>query len=68
MMTLILITYHLILVTAVYWTAYRTGYNACRDESRRLAEAYTTPLSEILEELNLDVDKLMKDKHKDDRR
>lgn len=68
MMTLILIAYHLILVTAVYWTAYRTGYNACRDESRRLAEAHATPLTEILEKLNLDVDQLLNDERKDDRR
>jgi hypothetical protein len=63
MMTFILIAYHLVLVTAVFWTAYRTGYKACREESRRLAEAYANPLTEILEKLNLDADKLLNDDH-----
>ncbi len=62
MMTFMLITYHIVLVSAVYWTAYRTGYNACADESRRQAEAHVAPLREALERLNLDTDALLDDK------
>ncbi len=62
MMTLLLITYHIILVAAVYCTAYRTGYGACADETRRQAEAQVEPLREILERLNLDTEALLDDK------
>ncbi len=62
MITLMLITYHVILVSAVYWTAYRTGYNTCAAESRRQAEAHVAPLKEILERLNLDAEALLEDK------
>ena len=68
MTTFLLITYHLILVSAVYWTAYRTGYKTCLDESRRQAEAHTAPLKEILEKLNLDAEALLNDKHDDHRK
>ncbi len=61
MMTLLLITYHIILVVAVYGTAYRTGYGACADETRRQAEAQVAPLREILESLNLDAEALLGD-------
>ena len=50
--TLFLIIVHIVFVTAVYITAYRIGYGACRDQSRRRAEACTAPLTTILEELN----------------
>ena len=66
MMTLLLITYHIILVVAVYWTAYRTGYGACADETRRQAEAQVEPLREILEKLNLDTEALLDD-HRNNR-
>ncbi len=62
MITFMLITYHIILVSAVYWTAYRTGYSARADESRRRAEAHVAPLKEILEKLNMDADALLEDK------
>lgn len=67
MITFLLIVYHILLVTAVFWTAYRTGYNACRAESQRLAKAYATPLTEILEKLNLNTDEFLNDKGSDDR-
>ena len=60
-MTLLLITYHIVLVTAVFWTAYRTGYRASADESRRQAEAQVAPLREILERLNLDAEAFLDD-------
>ncbi len=62
MMTLMLIVYHVVLVSAVFWTAYRTGYKACADESRRKAEAHVAPLREILEKLNLDAGAFLDDK------
>ncbi len=65
MMTLLLIVYHLVLVTAVYWTAYRTGYQSCQDEARRQAKAYTAPLTEILEKLNLDAEEFLGDRRSD---
>jgi hypothetical protein len=65
MMTLMLITYHIALVSAVFWTAYRTGYRACADDSRRKAEAQVGPLREILERLNLDAETLLNDKRDD---
>jgi len=59
---LILILLHIVCVTALYMTAYRTGYKAGRDESRRRAEAYAAPLTEMLERLNLDIDNFLDDK------
>ena len=60
--TLILIIFHIVIVSAVYITAYRTGHRACREESRRQVEACTAPLTEMLEQLNLDIDKFLDDK------
>lgn len=59
--TLFLIIFHIVFVSALYITAYRTGYGVCRNQSRRLAEARTAPLAEILEELNLDIEKFIED-------
>ena len=59
--TLFLILFHIIMVTLVYVTAYRIGYGVCRDETRRQAQAYTAPLTEMLEQLNMDVEKLLDD-------
>ena len=59
---LILILFHVIMVAAIYFTAYRTGYGVCQDESRRQAEACAAPLTEILERLNLDIDNFLDDK------
>ncbi len=67
-MSFFLIVYHVVLVSAVYWTAYRTGYNTCQDESRRQAEAQTEPLKEILERLNMDAEALMNEKQDDKRK
>lgn len=58
---LFLIFFHIVFVTAIYITAYRTGYGACRDQSRRRAEACTAPLTTILEELNLDIERFLDD-------
>jgi hypothetical protein len=66
MLTFLLIIYHVLLVTAVYWTAYRTGYKACRAESQRLAQAYATPLTQMLEKLNLNTEEFLNDKRNDD--
>jgi len=59
--TVFLILFHISIVTLVYITAYRTGYDVCRDETRRQAEACAAPLTEILEQLNMDVEKLLDD-------
>lgn len=59
--TVFLIIFHIVLVSAIYITAYRTGYGVCRDQSRRQAEARTAPLAEILAELNLDIEKFLED-------
>ena len=67
MLTLLLIVDHILLVTAVYWTAHRTGYNACRAQSQRLAQAYATPLTQTLEKLNLSTEEFLNDKSNDDR-
>ena len=66
MMTWLLIVFHIIMVTVVYWTAYRTGYNAHVAELRRRAEDGAAPLIETLEKLNLDVNEFMDDKRQDD--
>lgn len=66
MMTWLLIAFHIIMVTVVYWTAYRTGYHARVAESRRRANDSATPLIETLEKLNLDVDEFLNDKRHDD--
>lgn len=59
--TLFLVIFHIVFVSAIYITAYRTGYGVCRNQSRRLAETRTAPLAEILEELNLDIEKFLED-------
>ena len=65
MMTGLVIVFQIILVTAVYWTAYRTGYKACAYESRRQAAANAAPLVDILEGLNLDAEALIGDRSDD---
>lgn len=60
--TLFLIVFHIVIVTAIFITAYRTGYRTCQQESRRNVEAYTAPLTEILEQLNLDIDNILDEK------
>ena len=65
MMTWLLIAFHIIMVTGVYWTAYRTGYNARVAESRRRVKEDAAPLIETLEKLNLDVDEFLNDKRSD---
>jgi len=59
--TLLLIFLHIVFVTALYITAYRTGYGVCRDKSRRQAEIRTAPLMETLEQLNLDIERFLDD-------
>ena len=59
--TLFLFIIHIILVTAVYITAYRTGYGVCRDEALRQASNEALPLTRILEELNLDIETFLDD-------
>ena len=66
-MTLFLIAYHIVLVSAVYLTAYRTGYKTCQEESRRQAATQAEPLKEVLERLNMDAEALLNEK-RDDRR
>ena len=66
MMTGLLIAFHIIMVTVVYGTAYRSGYNARVAESRRRAKDGAAPLIETLEQLNLDVDEILGDKRQDD--
>jgi len=61
--TLFLIMFHIVFVTAIYITAYRTGYGVCRNQSRRQAEACSAPLMEILEQLNLDIERFLDDDH-----
>lgn len=58
---LILIIMHIVCVTSIYISAYRTGFNVCRDESLRRAEAYAAPLAEMLEQLNLDIESFVDD-------
>lgn len=53
---LMLIIVHIVCVTSIYISAFRTGFNACRDESLRRAETYVAPLAEMLEQLNLDIE------------
>ena len=65
-MTWLLIVFHIIMVTFVYCTAYRTGYNARVTELRRRAKDGVAPLIETLEKLNLDVDEFLNDKRHDD--
>jgi hypothetical protein len=59
---LVLIIIHIVCVTAVCISAYRAGFKACWDESRRRAEAYAVPLTQMLERLNLDVETFLDDK------
>ena len=59
--TLFLIIIHIILVTAVYITAYRTGYGACRNDALRKASTETQPLKRMLEELNMDIETFLDD-------
>jgi|GEM_PF-2337381 len=59
--TLILVLFHIVIVTVVFISAYRTGYRTCQQESRRNVEAYTAPLTKVLEQLNLDIDKILDD-------
>ena len=66
MTTCLLIAFHIIMVTVVYGSAYRSGYNARVDESRRRANDGAAPLIETLEQLNLDVDEILGDKRQDD--
>ncbi|MGD8241636.1 MAG: hypothetical protein PVF59_02335 [Desulfobacterales bacterium] len=66
MMTWLLIVFHIIMVTVVYGTAYRTGYNARIAELRRRDEDGAAPLIETLEKLNLDVNEFIDDKRQDD--
>jgi hypothetical protein len=54
-----LIFFHIIFVTAIYITAYRTGYAVCRNKSRQLAKDRAIPLMEVLEQLNLDTEKFL---------
>ncbi len=60
--TLFLVLFHIIIVAAIYITAYRTGYRVCFDESRRQAENCEAPLTEMLEQLNLDIENILNDK------
>ena len=60
--TLFLLLLHIAVVTALFITAYRTGYKSCLDESRRHAAAYAAPLVEMLERLNLDIENFLDDK------
>ena len=59
---LVLIIIHIVCVTAVCISAYRAGFKAGWDESRRQAEAYAVPLTQMLERLNLDVETFLNDK------
>jgi hypothetical protein len=59
--TLFLFIIHIILVTAVYITAYRTGYGVCRNEVLRQTSKETLPLTRILEDLNLDIESFLDD-------
>ena len=59
--TFFLILLHIVFVTALYITAYRTGYGVCRDKSRRQGETRTAPLMETLEQLNLDIERFLDD-------
>lgn len=58
---LILIVIHIVCVTTVYISAFRTGFKVSRDESRRQAQACVAPLAEMLERLNLDIDAFIDD-------
>ena len=62
MEALLLALFHIAVVTAVYITAYRTGYKVCEEESRRQAAAYAAPLTEMLERLNLDIESFLDDR------
>jgi hypothetical protein len=58
--------YHVILVAAVYITAYRTGFKACQLTFRRRAARDTAPLAKMLEQLNLKVEDFL-DERNDER-
>ena len=60
----ILIIIHIVCVSALYVSAYRTGFKVCQEESQRWAEANVAPLTEILERLNMDI-KTFNDDEKD---
>jgi hypothetical protein len=53
---ILLLLVHGIAVTALYISAYRTGFAVCETNTRRRAEACVAPLAEMLERLNLDID------------
>jgi hypothetical protein len=59
---LVLIVVHIVCVTAVCISAYRAGFKACRDESKRQAESYAIPLAQMLEQLNLDIETFLDDR------
>ena len=61
METILLIIMHSIAVTALYFSAYRTGFAVCETNTRRRAEACVAPLAEMLERLNLDIDTIMEE-------
>jgi len=58
--------YHVILVAAVYITAYRTGFKTCQLVFRRKAAHGTAPLAEMLAQLNLKVEDFL-DERNDER-
>lgn len=61
MATLLLVLFHIVAVGAVYISAYRTGFAVSESETRRQVEACAAPLTEMLERLNLDIDKILED-------
>ena len=63
-----ILIYHAILVTAVYITAYRTGFEACRRAFRCKTALGTAPLVDMLERLNLKVEDFLDERENDRRR
>ena len=61
METFLLVLVHSIAVTALYVSAYRTGFAVCEPNTRRQAEACAAPLTEMLERLNLDIDTILEE-------
>ena len=61
METFFLVLVHIVAVTALFISAYRTGFAVCEINARRQAEACAAPLTEMLEQLNLDVEKILEE-------
>lgn len=56
MESLLLAIFHIAFVTAVYCAAYRRGVRDAEDRARAMAERYGSPLADLVEKLNRQVE------------